>query len=279
MKAKELDASTVSAVILAAGRGSRLDGETQSRPKCLVEVGGRSLLEHQLNALISSGIKRIFVVAGYQCPQVYRVARSHAAVICNDAWATTNSLFSLRLTRNWVTGPVLVLNGDVLMHPDIVIRLLRSGGNSFGYDSSSGKQDEHMKVEMAGDVLRAMSKDLPIDRCHGENIGMLYFNEESTDLLYREAEVALENGDVSAWVATAVERVARATELRGVDVRDLPWVEIDFPEDLAYARREVWPNISRACGEGLMQVSDPWRHERPANHGTPTLDKILWETG
>ena len=232
------------AVILAAGRGVRLLGETGDRPKCLVEVGGKSLLEHQLQCLAAAGIERVFVVVGYEANQVCTVAGDRAAVIYNEHWATTNSLYSLWLTRRWISGPLLVLNCDVLAHPEIIDRVLLSGGDAFAYDSSSGDEDEHMKVHLESDTLLAMSKVLPVEESHGENVGLLYFSQDSAGLLFDEAEVALAENGASVWAAVAVERVARKARLRGIDVSDLPWIEIDFPGDLSEARKHVWPKIA-----------------------------------
>ena len=96
------------AVILAAGRGSRLQSETDAVPKCLTEVGGRTLLEHQLELLYGAGIERICVVAGYQAQAVQDAVGDAAEVIYNDLWASTNSLYSLSLCRQWVRGPVII---------------------------------------------------------------------------------------------------------------------------------------------------------------------------
>ena len=241
--------SGVQAVILAAGRGARLANETSARPKCLVEVGGQSLLEHQLQTLGAAGIFSVFVVVGYEASQVSAAIGDRAAVVYNTLWATTNNLYSLWLTRRWISGPLLVLNCDVLAHPDIIGRLLRSGGDAFVYDSSSGDEEEHMKVHLKSDTLLAMSKVLSVAKSHGENVGLLYFSQDTANLLFDEAEATLAENGTSVWAAVAVERVARKARLRAIDVSDLPWIEIDFPEDLAEARQRTWLRISARTTE------------------------------
>ena len=235
------------AVILAAGRGSRLAHFTQDKPKCFAEIGGAPLIEHQLRTLQMVGIERISVVTGYRHEDVRRAVRGRARVVRNEDWNDTNSLYSLSLCRGRVRGPMLVMNCDVLVHPLAMQRLMDAPGSAFLYDSSSGDSDEHMKVELDGDGrLDAMSKALPADRTHGENVGILHFEPAAAETLFREAACVLAEGDRNAWMARAVERAARSVPLRGVDISDLPWVEIDFPDDLERARTQVWRHVAHA---------------------------------
>jgi L-glutamine-phosphate cytidylyltransferase len=235
------------AVILAAGRGSRLAGLTDSRPKCLVEVGGSSLLDHQLEALARVGVRDVTVVTGYRAGDVRRVVGGRARIVANEDWDSTNSLYSVSLCRDRVRGDMLVMNCDVLAHPLAFERLLAQGPNAFLYDSTSGDSDEHMKVELRHGRLAAMSKALPAHRSHGENVGVLLFDAAATRSLFRHAGDLLAEGRRDVWMAAAVERLAASVPLRGVDVADLPWCEIDFPADLEHARAHVWPRLSPAA--------------------------------
>lgn len=242
------DNNGIEAIILAAGRGSRLSSITADIPKCLVEVGDQTLLDHQLDMLTSAGIDRVTVVTGYCADKVEGELRGRAETLFNPVWSQTNSLFSLWLCRERIHNPFVVMNCDVLAHPDIVLRLLESGHSAFTYDGTSGEDEEHMKVEIENGILQAMSKNLPAHRCDGENVGVLYFNEPVGQMLFREAETALEAGGRNMWMAAAVERVAQNACVSAVDVADLPWTEIDFPEDLEFARQVIWPELSdRPC--------------------------------
>ncbi|MBI4715901.1 MAG: phosphocholine cytidylyltransferase family protein [Nitrospirae bacterium] len=235
------------AIILAAGRGSRLNSndDAEVRPKCLVDFNDRTLLEYQLSALYQAGIDRVCVVTGYGAEKVMDVAGSRAEFIYNNRWSETNSLYSVCLCRDWVDGPVMVMNCDVLAHGEVFHSVAASAGSAFAYDSSSGGDAEHMKVELEEGYLKSMSKRIPRHRTMGENVGILRFETEAGKRLFDEGEALIRSGGANMWMAAAVERVARHVPIRGIDIAGLPWVEIDFPEDLRTAREKVWPRVCK----------------------------------
>src|SRR5690349_15752759 len=104
------------ALILAAGSGRRL---RHDRPKCLVELGDRYLIDHQLHALAWAGVDRVVVVAGYRSDDVRDALPPGTNVVVNPEYAETNSLYSFWLAREEVGEEVLILNSDVLFHPVI----------------------------------------------------------------------------------------------------------------------------------------------------------------
>jgi choline kinase len=230
------------ALILAAGRGTRLK---RGRPKCLVEIGGRPLIHHQLDALDRAGVDRVIVVAGFQIARVRRALPADAVVVPNRLYAETNSLYSFWLARGEVGDDVIVLNGDVLF-PSLLAELLaRWRGSALAYDSGSGDEDEHMKVAISRGALEAMSKTLPAARSAGENVGSIRLSGGATAAAFAAAHRLVAVGRSNDWLASAIERAARVHRLQCLDVAGLPWVEIDFPEDLAYARSTIAPAIDR----------------------------------
>src|SRR5205085_2932705 len=109
----------------------------EGRAKCLVELGGRPLIHHQLDAVRSAGVERLFVVAGYQAPQVARALPDDVTVLLNPRYAETNSLYSFLLARAAVGSDLLVLNCDVLFHPLIAKMVAGTPASALAYDSTS----------------------------------------------------------------------------------------------------------------------------------------------
>ena len=241
------------AIILAAGRGSRLGSATDGRPKCMIDVGGSTLLDHQIRALRDVGIKRICVVAGHESDQVRASLDATCDCLVNASFAQTNSLYSLWLTRGCLSGGFMLMNCDVLAHPEVYRRVAEAQGCALAYDSSSGADPEHMKLQIVDGRLVTMSKTLDREFVCGENVGILKFDAQGAQHLYREAHGLITTGSRNTWAPSAVDGIASQINVRCVDVADLPWVEIDFAEDHAEAELRVWPAIASAVSRSNSQ--------------------------
>ena len=231
------------AIILAAGCGSRLAPVLNGKPKCLTQVDGVTLIEYQLSVLRSFGITDVCVVLGYRADQVYRIIGDHCTCIINHRYAQTNSLYSLSLTRDWVRDSFLLLNSDVLAHPLVYQRLLSAPGSALAYDSRSGTEAEHMKVSLVDGKLQQISKALAKEQAQGESIGLLKFAAQDTAQFFDAVAASLSKGGENQWAPAAVEHLAHTRPITGVDIADLPWVEIDFPKDWLQACEHVWPRL------------------------------------
>lgn len=231
------------AVILAAGRGSRLSSVIQDRPKALIPLGNTSLIQYQIATLRRFGIENICLILGYRADDVKRVVGDNFHFIINERYAETNSLYSLSLAQDWVRGAFVLSNCDVLAHPSIYRRLLATPGNVLAYDSASGGDEEEMKVIFKRGKLRQISKALCPTQAQGESIGLLKFEAWSVDTYFREVQAALAVGGENQWSPVALQRLVSKRPMGGVDIIGLPWVEIDFPEDYVAARQCIWPQI------------------------------------
>src|SRR6185295_15712812 len=109
----------MSAVILAAGKGGRLRGVIGARAKCLARVGEISLLDRQIRSIRELGLGPITVVAGHDEAEVRRACPREVEVVVNPQFASTNSLYSLWLARHVLVDGFVVLNCDVLFHPQL----------------------------------------------------------------------------------------------------------------------------------------------------------------
>lgn len=234
-------------LILAAGRGSRL-GNYNHTAKCLLEVAGRRLIEYQLEACAEAGVAPVALVVGYSADDVREVVGIRAEYVHNPRWESTNSLYSFLLARDWIDGPVVVMNSDILFHPEILSRVLAVKGDAFAYDSGSGRAPEHMKVDVADGRLIDMSKELPLERSAGENVGLLAFSADGARALLDKAAAIAADGGEKNWLGAAVRQLAAERTIRAVDIAGLPWGEIDSTFDLENVRKNVWPRIQRTTG-------------------------------
>jgi len=246
------------AVILGAGIGSRLKSLSGGKPKCLVEIGGRPLILHQLEALADHGIGPVLCVLGYHADEVQQVIGDRAEIVLNERFAETNSLYSLWLAREWIRGPFVLLNSDLFFDPRILDRLLEESGNLLTYDSTSSRGREQTKVAIKQRKIIDIGKDVPATSAGGESLGLLKFEKGGAEAMMRLADELVRGGNENAWVIEATRALCKHVPLYGVNIAGDAWAEIDFPYDLDVARREVWPVIYR----GRWRKFVHWRRTR-----------------
>ena len=235
-------------VILAAGKGSRLNGTATSTPKCLVRVGRRSLIERQIDTLRAAGIDDIVVVVGCQQLRVRRTCGKGITYIENTRYAETNSLYSLWMARPLLYEGFVVLNCDVLFHPALLEDLLTSRHENallLGYREANQPLfgDEEMKVKVRHGRVVEMSKEMDPTEADGENLGIVKFGAGGAAALVDIMDRIVGDGRLREWAPRAFSQFAQQDSLHAIGTRGLPWIEIDFPEDYERAVGEILPII------------------------------------
>jgi choline kinase len=236
-------------IILAAGRGARLNGGSNNdMPKCLVALGGETLLSRNIRLLRQAGIDDIVVVVGCAADTVRRTCQG-VSFVENARFAQTNSLYSLWLARPMLAGGFVVMNCDVLVHPQLMTDLLTARHEDallLAYrDEDTAYGDEEMKVRVRGGRVVDISKTMDPAEADGENLGVAKFGVEGARVLVEEMDALIAGGDHKAWVPRAFKAFADRRPLHAIGTRGLPWTEIDFPEDYRRAVEVVLPQIER----------------------------------
>jgi L-glutamine-phosphate cytidylyltransferase len=234
-------------VILAAGKGARLNGTIGDKPKCLLRVGGQTLIERQIEALRRTGIEDIAVVVGCQADSVRRTCGHGITYVENSRFAQTNSLYSLWLARTLLADGFVVMNCDVLFHPQLLTDLVTAHHEDallISYDDGP-LGDEEMKVKTRRGRVVGMAKTLAADDADGENVGIVKFGAEGARILADLLDQRVAAGGLRDWAPRAFDEFARVRPLHAIGTRGFPWTEIDFPEDYQRAVADVLPAIER----------------------------------
>ena len=235
-------------IILAAGKGSRLNGTAGDKPKCLLRLGGQTLVERQIATLRDAGIHEIAVVVGCQADMVRRHCGRGITYIENTRFAQTNSLYSLWLARPLLVDGFVVLNCDVLFHPQLLVDLVSARYDdallmAYQEDDAQPLGEEEMKIKVRRGRVLDISKALPADEADGENLGIVKFGADGARLLVGLLDQHIARGALRDWAPRAFGDFARLRPLHAVGTRGLPWTEIDFPEDYRRAVDEILPEI------------------------------------
>ena len=259
------------AVLLAAGRGSRLGSLTEETPKCLLPVAGRCLLDRQLDALNTAGVTDITVVAGFQAARVESHVAGRCRVIRNEVWATTNSVASLHLAAPYVRGHAFIFqNADVLYPAALVARFVESSReNACLIDPLAPYAESEYHVELQDGQIVRYSRDVPPTRSAGRSAQLVRIGAaDNAAFLDRIAELATGAG-AQGFPNLAYDILMAGSGLWPVFTAGLPWWEVDTAEDYARCRAAFEPSPSGdepltpgtwARLRGLMRERRlPWR--------------------
>ena len=236
------------ALILSAGQGSRLLPLTADTPKCLLPIGPLSLIEWQLQSLITCGVNEVVVVTGYGSDQVGetldRWQRPDFAVrtVFNPFFNVADNLASCWLARQEMNEDFLILNGDTLFEPDVLKTVLASpvAPITITIDRKPCYDSDDMKVEVDGDRLLAVGKVLPADVTIGESIGMLLFRENGPALFADMLDRFMHTPEgLKTWYLRVIDRLAKTGAVKVASIEGQAWGEVDFLEDLERARQMV----------------------------------------
>jgi choline kinase len=231
------------AIILAAGQGRRLLPLTADRPKCLLEVAGRSLLEWQVDNLLAAGIADVVVVTGFRADAVDAlIARRYAGrgvqTLFNPFFEVADNLASCWLARGFMSADFLILNGDTLFEAAVLERLLRSppAPVTLTVDRKEIYDDDDMKVQLEDTRVCHVSKTLPHDQVQAESIGMLYFRGDGPELFRDALDASMRHStSLRLWYLSMIDALAGRGCVEACAITGLHWAEIDFPGDLEKA--------------------------------------------
>lgn len=231
------------AIILAAGRGSRLKSMTDDRPKCLVEIRGRRLLDIQIAALRETGIAEIAVVTGYRREMLTQpgVKEFH-----NADWARTNMVSSLACAAEWLESDACVVSYSDIFYPAAAPKLLidRVADMAITYDPDWRAQwearfgdplldAETFRLDGAGFVAEIGRKPRHIEEIEGQYMGLLRFAPAGWAEIARLRDTLPPETRDRIDMTSTLQRVVEAgrVKLSAVPFRG-EWGEIDTELDL-----------------------------------------------
>ena len=227
------------AVILSAGAGSRLLPLTEERPKCLVEVGGRSILDWQIDALHAAGVDRIVVVGGYRHAQITAHLRARqpavpAELIVNPFWSVASSIGSVWEARAYLDRPFCLLNGDTVFEPALLAAMLAhpAPGVSLVVEPLAALVEDDMLVSVADDRVSRVAKNLSPTAATHRSLGIVISSDDGAR--YRGAldAVITADGGHQAYHHDIVDHLARHDMVTAAIAGSAAWQEIDRPEDI-----------------------------------------------
>ena len=239
------------AIILAAGVGRRLGKRAEGIPKCLIPIGGRPLLLRTLASLGKLGITNRVVVVGHEREKIERLVIQDSTGIGRVRFQVNpdykkGSILSLWCVRDEFTDDLLIMDADVLFPDALLSKLVSSPhANAFLLDPRSDSSGEEMMLMVKGDrVIHIGRKVEGAYDLIGEGVGFLKLSHRDAPLLKEVLEQLVREGKDGCEYEEALEVFLQKAVVGYEPVGTLAWTEIDFPEDIEKAEKEVLPLLN-----------------------------------
>ena len=254
---KKISKSETKALIVAAGLGSRLKGHTENLPKCMLDFGGKTLLQRQLQAYNDCGIKNITVIRGYKKD---KINYKNLNYVTNPDYKDNNILNSIFYAEKEISGNIIISYSDILFDANVVKRLLSSEheisvvvdidwrGYYIGRKDHPLSEAENVIFDSNNQVLKIGKIATQKEEVHGEFIGMIKLNNRGVEIFkenfYRVKKLYWDKPFQRAKTFQKAYLTDMIQELVDIGIKvhcviiERGWKEIDTVEDYQKALKE-----------------------------------------
>jgi choline kinase len=226
----------VRAAILAAGRGVRMGGE---RPKTLLDLEGQGpMLQHILGGLRDAGVEDLMVVTGFKPAEIQGFVSEHwgeATYVLNARYASWGNFHSVRVAVDQSPGfDLMIVNSDIVVSPSVFKRVIAKEGDLvLAVQRKQRLDQEDMRVQLDGDKVVALGKELKMARSHGEYCGVSMLRHRAQRLY----------GDVATRWEWQANTHGYYEDAAG------EYAEVDKPEDVPAAVKVIGRHLSPATAD------------------------------
>ena len=230
-------------VILAAGMAKRLRPLTDNKPKCLLEVAGKTLLQRTIDAMLQAGIIELVVVTGYRAEMIRDFITVHYPQLAvnyldNVDYEHNNNIYSLWMAGKVVRGrEFLLMDSDILCDPKAVMAVAHETEPALALNRHELGEEEMKIVVDKDNRITEISKTCRVEDAIGESVGIEKMTSEYSEALYRELDVMIEQeGLIDIFYERAFERlIPQGHQFKVVDTTNYFSYELDTPEDFERA--------------------------------------------
>jgi len=239
------------AVILNAGSGTRLRPYTETRPKSLVKIADKTILEYQIEILEKlSVIDEVIIVTGYLENKIVEFVKSKyynlkITILNNIYYQTTNSFYSFSIASSRMNGhDFILLNGDLIFDFNLVNEFLYSEKSAILVDPNLNYEPYEMNVEVWSDTtkIKNISKNIPFTRYYGRSLQIILIKKADSKALIKDIDnlLLIEDNKKNAFPVIALKKLINDQKISAFHPNKYyTWFEIDTVEDYLAANKHL----------------------------------------
>ena len=241
-----MKSDVITAVILAAGLGSRLKDHTEDQPKGFIEIDGQSLIERSMKSLLRAGFTDIIIGTGYLHDHFELLKQKYPVTTFRSVdYATTGSMYTLYVLRHLIKSPFLLLESDLLYDPAALRFLLEDHLEDIILASGATNSGDEVFIQASADnKLQQMSKDrTTLKHISGELVGITKLSVATLARMCAFSETHYNKGNRALHYEDALVGVAASHPIHVKVVEELAWCEIDDDNHLSRALNLIYPKL------------------------------------
>lgn len=226
------------AIILAAGKATRLLPLTKDVPQCMLKVGKKTILELQIESLKKAGVEDIIVITGCLSEKLEKFcSKLEIKTLFSPFYEVSGMALSLWVVKDALKNEFIFLYSDVLFEPRIIKELLRNKGDVCLVIKKEIPREEAEKVIEKEEVIKSASKAITGGE-NGEFIGIAKFSSTGTERLIKELE-EIARTDLNASFIKVIDSLIKKREIivTSCNIKNAQFIDIDFPKDLEKAEK------------------------------------------
>ncbi|MDO9576718.1 MAG: phosphocholine cytidylyltransferase family protein [Candidatus Cloacimonadales bacterium] len=236
------------AILISAGKGTRLYPLTKNTPKSLLEVGdGLTLLEAQLHSLQEAGITDVVIIVGYRAEQIeaklYKYKKEFKiTTVYNPFYDVSNNLISVWMARFFMKGDFITINGDDMFTSNVIKNLLKSKQNiTMVMDEKEVYDEDDMKIIHRDELVLEVSKKIDPAKANGESVGIIKFSGHGPKIYVDVLEEMVRHPEnLNVFYLKAIQEIInKGYPIHFSKCNSADWGELDFHPDLMLIREHV----------------------------------------
>lgn len=235
------------AIILAAGIGTRISKFIEEKPKCMVDIGGKVLIEYTVDMLREKNIEDITIVVGYKAEIIKNQLKGkNVNFVYNPFFDVTNGIASMWFARDYLVPgeETMIMSGDVYLEPEIVDELIKFDKSPVLLADSSRRIEADYRYQYENGILKKYGKDLSVEETTGECLGVAKLGADFVST-YKEHMINMINSQChSVWWENVLYDLSSCEDIYIHDVSGIFWSEVDYVEDY----RRILEHRSRKKG-------------------------------
>jgi len=233
----------VKALILASGVGERLKPHTNDKPKSLIKINDKTIIEHQLDILKNNKIKNVILTTGPFEAKIQKFLKEKYQDISftfvpNPQFDTTNYIYSLWLTKDHIDDETILFHGDLIFTDKLFKELLQKKGSHVAINNKIKPPEKDFKAKIEDDKIKKIGVDLDGDSTYF-CLPLYKFSKKDLLIWMYEIEKEIKDGNINIYAEDALNNISDEITLKPLFYNDDTCMEIDTKEDLKKIKKKL----------------------------------------